>query len=118
MIKLLAAIFLISFGSMANAFQVIQGNSDEYIRTMEDLTRAKQLYAKAQRLVEKAHLQGYHLPNSNLEKILEKSTNLQYELNIILQPERLREKAYDFVPEGGYVVDHVNEMPYSKNLGN
>jgi len=94
----------------ASSWELIDGNSQEYIMTMEDLIRAEQLLSRSIDLMQKAHLEGYSLPNSTLPKILEDSSVLQEGLILLIRPERLRSNASTLVPSGGFITKNAENI--------
>ncbi len=102
---IMASILLITFNSQS--WELIDGNSQEYIVTMEDLIRADQLLKRSIDLMQKAHLHGYNLPNSTLPMILEDSSLLRERLILLLRPERLRSNTNPLVPSGGYSTENA-----------
>jgi len=116
--KNLTILLIFALPVTVNAFEIIQGNSDEYILTMEKLNKAEQLLTKSINLLQETHINGYKLPNSNLQEIVVNSTKLREDLLLLLRPEIIRSKAYKFIPDEDFIVEQVNEMKHSKNLGN
>lgn len=110
-----AALFMLCMGN-THALEIIHGNSDEYIQTMENLTQAEQLLAKSIALITEAHSNGYSLPNSNLKKVLELSAKSHQELLILLRPEQTRSRIYEFRPDEDFLIIRDKPHQYQKAL--
>jgi len=108
------AVALIAFSYTCNGLQVIQGNSQEYIVTMEKLNRAEQLIKKATNLISEVHIDGYALPNVDLQNVLEKTTKIQKDLNLILRPDRLRANVYEADTSSDFILEGAKSMKYTE----
>lgn len=101
---------MLSVCGSVNALQVIQGNSDEYIMTMETLNKANHLLESANKLLVEAHTEGYQLPNSNIKTILKSLSETRESLLILLRPEINRERTHIMTPSGDFVTNDLNEI--------
>jgi len=111
LLKRTTLLFLLTSSSFyVSAFEVIQGNSDEYIMTMEKLNQVNHLLKSANELLVEVHTKGYQLPNSNIKKILSGLSEQRESLLILLRPEINRTRTHVMTPSGDFVTNELETI--------